>query len=252
MAMTKLLRREAYLSLFNHIQYDISVMDAAGQDHSEKFLVLGSSLNHSGHNLEKRFLPRPLNFCPAGETFTQSYCREEMSPQAYVIVCNDGYDHSWYMRRCAEREICVRGIPKPNLPLPDGQLVPPTLTAYCVATEHFIRIGVNRASHKTSPGTIATPYKAQGGKMMAMEAVLTGLKPTKSIFASSLRMSAQTSDTANNVQTWRSQAGGTAVCSDCARILIAPVPVRTQRIVMNVVLDAAAAGGLLFLSQIPI
>ncbi|KAL9627028.1 MAG: hypothetical protein Q9204_006860 [Flavoplaca sp. TL-2023a] len=203
---------------FDHIQYDISVMDTAGQDHSEKFLVLGSSLNHSGHNLERRFLPRPLNFCPAG-------------------ICD---------------QICVRGIPKPNLPLPDGQLVPPTLTAYCVATEHFIRIGVNRASHKTSPGTIATPYKAQEGKMMAMEAVLTGLKPTKSIFASSLRMSAQTSDTSNNVQTWRSQAGGTAVCTNCARILIAPVPVRTQRIVMNVVLDAAAAGGLLFLSQIQI
>lgn len=197
-------------------------------------------------------LPRPLNVCPAGETFTQSYCREEASPQAYMIICNDGYDHSWYYRRCTEREICVSGIPKRNLPLPDGHLVPPTLTAYCVSTEHFIRLGINRASHKTMPGTVATPYKAQEGKMMAMEAVLTGLSTTKSIFASSLRMSAQTSDTSNNVQTWRSQAGGTAVCTNCARILIAPVPVRTQRVVMDIVLDAAAAGGLLFLSQIPI
>ena len=110
---------------------------------------------------------------------------------------------------------------------------------------------MNRATHKTLPGTIATQYKAPEGKTMAMEAVLTGLNISESMFASSLRMSAQTSDTSNNVQTWRSQVGGTIVCTDCARIVIAPVPARTQRFVLSVVLDAAAAGGLLFLSQIP-
>ncbi|KAI4266493.1 MAG: hypothetical protein L6R38_008703 [Xanthoria sp. 2 TBL-2021] len=239
-------------SEIDDVQYDISVMDPAGQDHSEKFQVLGSPSDPSSNDLEKRALSRPLDFCPDGETFTQSYCREEVSPQAYVIICNEGYDHSWYYRRCAEREICVRGIPKRNPPLPNGQLVPPTLKAYCVSTNHFVRIGMNRASHKTTPGTIATQYKAPEGKTMAMEAVLTGLNVSESQFASSLRMSAQTSDTSNNVQTWRSQVGGTAVCTDCARILIAPVPARTQRFVINVVLDAAAAGGLLFLSQIPL
>ena len=197
-------------------------------------------------------MSRPLDLCANGETFVQSYCREEVSPQAYVIICAEDYDHSWYYRRCAESEICVRGIPKRNPPLPNGQLVPPTMKAYCVSTNQFVRIGMDRASQKTTPGTISSQYKAPEGTMMAMEAVLTGLNVSESIFASSMRMSAQTADTSNNVQTWRSQVGGSVVCTDCARILVAPVPARTQRFVINVVLDAAAAGGLLFLSQIPL
>ncbi|KAL8911004.1 MAG: hypothetical protein Q9172_007749 [Xanthocarpia lactea] len=237
---------------FDDIQYDISIKDPAGQDHSERFQVLGSLSNHSSNNLEKRALSRPLDFCPDDEVFIRSYCREEASPQAYVIICAEEDEPSVYYRRCAAREICVRGIPKPNPPLPTGQLRPPTMKAYCVGTEHFVRIGVNRATHKTLPGTIATQYKAPEGKTMAMEAVLTGLNISESMFASSLRMSAQTSDISNNVQTWRSQVGGTIVCTDCARIVIAPVPARTQRFVLSVVLDAAAAGGLLFLSQIAI
>ncbi|KAL8673003.1 MAG: hypothetical protein Q9168_002564 [Polycauliona sp. 1 TL-2023] len=236
----------------DEIHYDISVTDPAGQDHSEKFQILGSPSNPSGNKLEKRIVTRPLDRCPAGETFAHSYCREEVSPQAYVLVCEEDYEPTWYYRRCAEHEICVRGIPKYNPPLPNGQLVPPTLKAYCVSTDHFVKLGTSRTSHKTIPGTIATSYKAPMGQTMAMEAILTGLNVSESIFASSLGMSAQTSDTSNNVQTWRSQVGGTAVCRECARILIAPVPAKTQRFVMNVVLEAAAAGGLLFLSQIPI
>lgn len=87
---------------------------------------------------------------------------------------------------------------------------------------------------------------------MAFEAVLTGQNMNESIFAESLRMSAQTLDMSNNVHHWRSQVGGTTGCRDCARILIAPVPERTQRIVMNIVLKAGAAGGLLFLSSVAI
>ncbi|KAL8685763.1 MAG: hypothetical protein Q9224_005684, partial [Gallowayella concinna] len=116
--------------------------------------------------------------------------------------------------------------------------------------DNFVRIVTDRVSHKTIPGTIGTTVKVPYGRKMAMEAVLTGQNSSESMFATSLRMSAQTSDTVNNVQNWHSQQGGLAVCTNCARILIAPVPANTQRIVINVVLDAAAVGGLLFLSQI--
>ncbi|KAL8730622.1 MAG: hypothetical protein Q9166_003935 [cf. Caloplaca sp. 2 TL-2023] len=234
----------------DHIQYDISIMDVAGQDHSENFQVLGSSSESTGSGLQKRAYSRPLDHCPDDEVFTQSYCREETSPQAYVLICANGDDPSWYFRRCAEREICVGGIPKQNPPLPNGQLVPPTLKAYCVSMDFFIRVANSRASLKTVPATVRTEYSAPKGRLMAMAAVLTGQNISESIFASSLRMSAQTSDTSNNVQHWRSQVGGTAVCTDCARISIGPVPEKTQRFVINVVLDAASVGGLLFLSQI--
>ncbi|KAL8813713.1 MAG: hypothetical protein Q9200_000050 [Gallowayella weberi] len=106
--------------------------------------------------------------------------------------------------------------------------------------DNFIRIVTDRVSHKTIPGTIGTPFNAPNGKKMAMEAVLTGQNTSESMFAASLRMSAQTSDTWNNVQSWRFQKDGTAVCTNCARILIAPVPAKTQRFVIHVVLDAAA------------
>lgn len=126
------------------------------------------------------------------------------------------------------------------------------MMAYCVSADNFRKIAEDHLAHKTIPGTIGVKYSVPEGKSMAFEAVLTGQNMHESIFASSLRISAQTSDTSNNVQTWRSQAGGTAVCTDCARILIAPVPEKTQRIVMNIVLKAGAAGGLLFLSSVGI
>ncbi|KAL8768691.1 MAG: hypothetical protein Q9209_005109 [Squamulea sp. 1 TL-2023] len=234
-----------------HVPYDISITDPAGQDHSSKSKVGGFTPPSS--SLEKRgIFPRPLDNCPDDEVFNYSYCREEVSPQAYVIVCADGADHSWYFRRCAETEICVRGVPKPNPPLPNGQLVPPSPIAYCVRTDYFIRIGISRATHKAIPGTIWDRYKAPEGKTMAMEAVLTGQNISESIFATSFRVSAQTSDTSYNVRTWRSQVGGTAACTDCAQISIARVPAKTQRIVVDIVLDAAAEGGWLFLSQMAV
>ncbi|KAL8720674.1 MAG: hypothetical protein Q9225_002503 [Loekoesia sp. 1 TL-2023] len=233
-------------------EYAISVMDTAGQDRSETFHVLHSSLDAPSKSLEKRAYSRPLDYCPDGEVFTESHCREVVSPQAYVIKCSDGFDNSWYFRRCAQAEVCIQGIPKQNPPLPNGQLVPPTLKAYCVGVDRFIKIVQSQLSHKTVPGTIGTKFTAPKGETMAVEAVMTGQNMSESIFAASLKMSAQTSDISYNVQTWRSLVGGTAACTDCARILIAPVPEKTQRVVIDIVLKAGAAGGLLFLSSVAI
>lgn len=232
------------------LSYEISVTDSAGQDHSQQFQVFQSLPNAPSNTMQKRAYSRALDSCPNGEVFTTSYCREGISPQAYVLVCSDNLDHSWYFRRCAPNEVCISGIPKQNPPSPNGQLVPPTLKAYCVQADNFVKIAADQLSHTTKPGVIGSKYKAPEGQTMAVEAVLTDQNMTETIFASKLEMSAQTSDTLNNVQTWRSQVGGLAACTDCARILIAPVPDKTQRIIIRVVLEAAAAGGLLFLSQV--
>lgn len=233
-------------------EYVISIMDATDQDYSQTFNVLHSTLDAADNKLGKRAYSRALDSCPAGETFIESHCREDVSPQAYLTMCSDGLDNSWYFRRCAPTEVCIQGIPKRNLPSPSGQWTPPTLKAYCVGVESFIKIAQSRVSHKTVPGTIGVKFTAPAGKTVALEAVLTGQNMSESIFAASLRMSAQTSDSSYNVQTFRSQAGGTAVCTDCTRIVIAPVPARTQRVIINIVLKAGAAGGLLFLSSVAI
>ncbi|KAL8943538.1 MAG: hypothetical protein Q9216_000996 [Gyalolechia sp. 2 TL-2023] len=233
-------------------EYVISIMDITDQDYSQTVGVLHSAPDAASHKIDKRAQSRALDLCPPGETFTESHCREDVSPQAYVTKCTDGFDNSWYFRQCASTEVCIQGIPKENPPSPSGQQTPPTLKAYCVALESFVKIAQSPVSHKTTPGRIGAKFTAPAGTTMAVEAVLTGQNMSESIFAASLRMSAQTSDSSNNVQTFRSQAGGTAVCTDCARVLIAPVPARTQRVIIDVVLKTGTAGGLLFLSSVAI
>ncbi|KAI4185711.1 MAG: hypothetical protein L6R41_003969 [Letrouitia leprolyta] len=228
----------------------ISITDIAQQGHSQTFSVLYAGT--VGRKLGKRTPSRALDSCAAGETFVESHCREEVSPQAYVIKCTDGVDNSWYFRRCTPTEVCIQGVPEPNPPLPFGQWNPPSKKAYCAGMDNFVKIAQDVVSHKTVPGQIGLKFSAPTGKTMALEAVLTGQNMNESMFAASLRMSAQTSDPSYNVQTWRSQVGGTATCTDCARILIAPVPARTQRVIVDVVLKAGAAGGLLFLPSVAI
>ncbi|KAI4106656.1 MAG: hypothetical protein L6R37_002048 [Teloschistes peruensis] len=104
-------------------------------------------------------------------------------------------------------EVCIQGIPKQNPSLPDGQLVPPTSKAYCVQADNFVRIAEDQISHTSRPGIVSKKLSVPAGQKVAVEAVLTGPEKTQSIFAAKLEISAQTSDTSNNVQTWRSQRG---------------------------------------------
>ncbi|KAI4113018.1 MAG: hypothetical protein LQ345_005925 [Seirophora villosa] len=241
-------------------ELEISITDTAGRDHSQSLQILHSPPSPSANNginkhhpsLTKRGHSRPLVHCPGGETFIESHCREEVSPQSYVLKCIDGFDNSWYFRRCLPAEVCIQGIPKQHPPLANGQLVPPSLKAYCVATDSFQRIAQDAATHKTVPPAVGVKYSAPEGQSMAVEAVLTGTNMSESLFARSLRMSAQTSDALHDVRTWRSQVGGTAACADCARVWIAPVPSGTERIVLQVVLKTGTVGGLLFLSSVAI
>ncbi|KAL9585659.1 MAG: hypothetical protein Q9212_001396 [Teloschistes hypoglaucus] len=232
------------------ISYEISITDPFGVDHTQDFQILHSGVNSSLHAVQKREYSRALDSCPAGEEFSRSNCREEVSPQAYVIVCSDGLDNSWYFRRCMPNEVCIQGIPKQNSLLLDGQFAPPTSKAYCVQADNFVRIAEDQLSHTTSPGIVSKKFSVPADQKVAVEAVLTGPEKTQSIFAAKLEISAQTSDTSNNVETWRSQVGGTSVCTHCARAWIAPVPSKTQRIVVKAVLEATAAGGLLFLTHV--
>ncbi|KAI4259683.1 MAG: hypothetical protein LQ352_000616 [Teloschistes flavicans] len=232
------------------ISYEISIKDPSGVDLIQEFQLLHSGLNSSSHAVQKRAYSRALDSCPAGEDFTRSSCQEHVSPQAYVIVCSDGLDNSWYFRRCLPNEVCIQGIPKQNPSLPSGQLVPPTSRAYCVQADNFVRIAADQLSHTTRPSFVSTKFSVPADQKVAVEAVLTGPDKTESIFAAKLEISAQTSDTSNNVQTWRSQVGGTTMCTQCARALIAPVPSKTQRIVVKAVLEATAVGGLLFLTHV--
>ncbi|KAI4089056.1 MAG: hypothetical protein LQ344_005627 [Seirophora lacunosa] len=238
---------------------EISITDTEGRDHSQSLQILHSPPSPSANNdnrnhpsLTKRGHSRLLDHCPGGETFIESHCREEVSPQSYVLKCTDGFDNSWYFRRCLPAEVCIQGIPKQHPPLANGQLVPPSLKAYCVATDSFQRIAQDAATHKTVPPAVGVKYSAPEGQNVAVEAVLTGTNMSESLFARSLRMSAQTSDALHDVRTWRSQVGGTAACADCARVWIAPVPSGTERIVLQVVLKTGAVGGLLFLSSVAI
>ena len=83
-----------------------------------------------------------------------------------------------------------------------------------------------------------------------VEAVMTGLDSTTSVYAESLQIQAQTAETLHDTQTWRTLVNGSSECSNCSSIAIQPVPTGTDRIKVNVILEGAAAAGLLYLASI--
>ena len=83
-----------------------------------------------------------------------------------------------------------------------------------------------------------------------VEAVMTGLDNATSLFAQSLQIQAQTAETLHDVQMWRTLVNGSDECSNCSSVRIQPLPVGTQRVKVNVLLEGAVAVGLLYLATI--
>ena len=79
---------------------------------------------------------------------------------------------------------------------------------------------------------------------------MTGLDNTISVYARSLQIQAQTVDTLHDTQTWRTLVNGSSECANCSSVAIQPVPAGTDRIKVNVILEGAAAAGLLYLASV--
>ena len=80
---------------------------------------------------------------------------------------------------------------------------------------------------------------------------MTGKYPDKPVFAARMTIQAQRPSLVHGRPLWRALEGGTNQCNNCAGIGIDAVPDGTQRIDVDVVLQAgtAAAGVALYLTS---
>lgn len=199
-------------------------------------------------------MSRPVYKCPLLYIAVRSKCAREISPQSYTTQCilMGGRVFDDQMRiggSCESHEICVDGVQHPH-PAP-GELVE---TAYCVSTENFVRIRKDQTTQETPSSTIdgglIASYLSLTANSHVIEALMTGLDSHRSVFASKLRIEAQSLTMVSNVRVWRSLVGGTVQCSNCSSLGIFPVPGGTQRIYVTATLPATIAGGLLYLASV--
>ena len=184
---------------------------------------------------------RPITECyEIQDRFQESYCQHWISPKSVIVHCIPHYDdtvhqYDWYVN-CQTDEICVDGIGSEK--------------AYCVSHQNFVRIQRDQSTQTTTPSEIEASFTPAAGTQYAVEALLTGPSSSISIFAANLDLEAQRLTMVNGAQVWRALDGGRSQCSNCASVNILNVPVGTQRIYMNVALQAPITSGLLYLSHI--
>lgn len=119
--------------------------------------------------------------------------------------------------------------------------------AYCVSTDHFVRIG-QPSSNLGSSGVITAGFDPalynKNGSQVAVEAVVTSINKIVSLSAVSMVMQAQGFD-----KVWRTVADGHNYCLRCSSVSLVPFPVTAQRVKVDVVLSEAFPTGLLWLAS---
>lgn len=201
---------------------------------------------------QRSYTSIPVRQCPLGELYTSySWCQHELSPQASETLCigppqagQTTPRHNYINEgRCTTDEICVGSD---NI----GEANP--IQAYCVSTDHFVRIGQTPSSGNgsslASSGVVTASFNPalhhNNGRHLAVEVVVTSLSKKTSLFAASVVIQAQAYDSV-----WRTVAGGNSDCLRCSSLTLAPFPLTAQRVKIDVVLSGDSPVGLLWLAS---
>ena len=185
-----------------------------------------------------------------GETYTsRSWCQHRTSPQASETLCMgptqqaDGTGPQYRLinqAKCADDQICVGSDSSVG-----GTGV---IEAYCVSTDHFVRIGHNQSGIGVASSAVVTAdfdptIYDKRGTYLTVEAVATTLDNRNSLIATSMVMQAQAYD-----KVWRTIPGGDSECLRCPTVTLAPFPATAQRVKIDVVLSEDSPAGLLWLA----
>ena len=198
---------------------DVSISNAIGTDLSDKISVLHHPhiiLPTSQESLDKREISRALDSCldPSFSHFRFSYCNRRVGPQAYQIRCRNPNTNHLRIENgvCSSSEICVdRALPRHEHRRAISRLV-----AYCVSMQNFVRLANIVLQH---PVTAYSPFHELPGRDgYAVEAVMTSLDNTTSVFAQNLTIQAQAKDEISNTQLWGTLVNGSNTCNNCAAI----------------------------------
>ena len=125
--------------------------------------------------------------------------------------------------------------------------------AYCVSHLSFVKIAQVAVSHKTAPtGGVTQAIQSEPSLQYFISATLTSLDSLSVINASTLEIHplAVNEDAFFNTPVWYQLPGGDAsYCEDCSAVSIALVPPKTQRVHVDVSLQATTETALLYLTS---
>ena len=235
------------------LSFQISILSSNGTDLTSSMPILHSHISLS--KLQQRsYTLVPISQCPVddtlGETYTtRSWCQHRSSPQTFKTLCSGPQPQGAQTTpqyqlinhgTCAEDEICVGSDSI------DGTA---PVQAYCVSTDHFVRIGHDQSGIGVASSAVVTAdfnpaiYNNRGTNL-TVEAVATTLDNRSSLIATSMVVQAQAYGSV-----WRTVPGGDNECLRCPSVTLAPFPVTAQRVKIDVVLSENSPAGLLWLAN---
>ena len=161
----------------------------------------------------------------------------------YVVT---PYPHNKiYELNCNENEICVDGYR--SVDDQEGSV------AYCVSTDNFREIAAERVTDLDADIEGVTDVEGHSGKKQkGLEVVLTKPDHRSTMYAKRMRIQAQTAVDMYGTKVWRTMKEGRMDCKGCAKLELRPVPPRTQRVHVDVMLSAMdiGAGGFAYLINV--
>ncbi|MCJ1369560.1 hypothetical protein MMC20_000772 [Loxospora ochrophaea] len=211
-----------------------NVADANGQDVSNQTSIY--YYQHSTKSLAKRVRPAPLMRCgDSPQAFVASRCEREISPQNFAIRCEDarGVLYDW-VGACNPDEICVQGKDVEPMFYDNS---PPTRVAYCVSTGNFIRLAQNWLDRQAEQAAGAVQQQLPaGGQGFAVEAVVTGIDPTKAVTATQMQFRAQSVKELFGARSYITLPGGYNECQQCSGAGLSEIPAEAGAYAIDVIL----------------
>ena len=222
--------------------FQITVHSSNGTDLTSSIPILHSHIPLS--TLQRRSHTFPILTCPSDAYIARSWCEHDVSASDFAGICTEQsqQQHTHINEgNCARDEICVGS---------NAEDTDAPRQAYCVSTNHFVRIGQDPSTgNGQTSGVVTASFNSalhNNGSQLAVEAVVTSLNRLSTLFATSVVIQAQAY---NGV--WRTVAEGQNYCKICSSVSLAPVPATAQRVKVDVVLPEWYPTGLLWLASYP-
>ena len=167
-----------------------------------------------------------------------AYENDLNNPAAGVQAHGPGAPFQIFAGSCAANEFCV-----------ESTLGFLTNRVFCISSHSFYLLAHNQVAGESTVGSSWVGIPPNNNNAYGVEAILTGVNPQQSVFASNLNLQAQASTTIHDIPAWRTVENGTSYCADCSSIGLEITPKSIQRFQLNVELPAGVTVGEMWLTS---
>ena len=195
----------------------------------------------------KRAASRALRTCPNGQRFVNSYCQDDINPQAYTMMCRllipgpvqFGYNDG----TCAPDEFCIEGWKR----------LDNHLEAFCINKEDIIRWSSDQfdkiGRFRATTADLGLLTLGSLGDIL-LDLVLQDVDLITRIDAANLQLQAQKFVNVRGQPMYQTLPGGVAQCNNCSSVGLYPIPPGTQSVSVDVTLLDIAKKATLWIGSV--